>query len=172
VIGVDGNAEGMREMSWRASRKPARGGLPNLLFGRLSLADAPGELVGLADVLTLLLPWGSLLQAVAVPELDALRRLKACARAGARVRFLYGYGAEREAAAVKELGLPALGTAPVLSHLEQAYAVAGLRVRGQYLGSEAIRGLASTWAKKLAFSDSKRVFVEFLGEMKPPYQSA
>jgi 16S rRNA (adenine(1408)-N(1))-methyltransferase len=166
VIGVDGNSDGMRQMAWRASRKPARGGLPNLLFGRLSLADAPGELVCLADMLTVLLPWGSLLQAVAVPELDALRRLQACARAGARARFLFGYGAGPEAAAVKKLRLPALGTEPGLSHLEQAYALAGFRVRGRYLAPEAIRRVASTWAKKLAFSAGKRVFVELLGEVE------
>ncbi|HEY1126760.1 MAG TPA: hypothetical protein VGF83_03290 [Actinomycetota bacterium] len=166
MIGVDGSVDRMRELSWRASRKPARGGLPNLLFGQLSLADAPGELVGLADVLTVLLPWGSLLRAVAVPELDALKRLTACARLGARVRFLFGYGAGPEAAAVKELGLPALGTEPGLRRLEQAYALAGFRVRGRTLASEAIRQVGSTWAKKLAFSDGKRVFVELLGEVE------
>jgi hypothetical protein len=89
VIGVDANVDALRESSRRFAVKPARGGLPNALLGRLALADAPGELVGLADSLTVLLPWGSLLRAVAVPDRDALRALRRICRTGAELRVVF-----------------------------------------------------------------------------------
>jgi len=157
VIGTDANADGLREISRRASRKPARGGLPNVLFGRLSLEDAPGELAQLADAITVLFPWGSLLRAVAVPECEALRRLALIGKPGARFRFLHGYGVGREARAVDELGLPALGDPSTLRALEDAYAEA------RYVSREEVALIQTTWAKKIAFSDHERVFVELSG---------
>jgi len=163
VIGTDANADGLREISRRASRKPARGGLPNVLFGRLSLEDAPGELAQLADAITVLFPWGSLLRAVAVPECEALRRLALIGKPGARFRFLHGYGVGREARAVDELGLPALGDPSTLRALEDAYADAGLRLEARYVSREEVALIQTTWAKKIAFSDHERVFVELSG---------
>ncbi len=163
IIGVDANPALMREISHRASRKPARGGLPNALFGQLSLEDAPGELVGLTDALTVLFPWGSLLRAVAVPE-DGLRNLAALGKPGCRVHFLYGYGG-REARWVEELGLPALGTSEALGALESAYAAAGLAVAARYAPREGIARVETTWAKKIAFSHTERIFVEIRGKI-------
>ena len=113
VIGVDATAEGLRDASRRLAAKASRGGLPNSLLGRLSLADAPGELAGLADSLTVLLPWGSLLAAVARPNEAALRSLRALCKAGAQVRVLFGYGVEPEGAAALRAALSAGQPVPV-----------------------------------------------------------
>ena len=154
----------MCEVSQRASRKLARGGVPNVLFGRLSLAEAPGDLLGLADVLTVLFPWGSLLRAIAAPD-TGLRKLAAIGKQGARIHFLYGYGSE-ESAVLKEVGLPALGSGAALRHLENAYAAAGLQVEANYVARGDVASVESTWAKKLAFSPSARAFVEIRGTIQ------
>jgi len=151
----------MSDVSRRASRKAARGGVPNVLFGRLSLEEAPGDLIGLADVLTVLFPWGSLLRAVACPD-AGLRKLAALGKHDGRIHFLYGYGS-RESAVVKELGLPELGNDDLLSHLEREYAASGLQVEAHYAAREYVASVESTWAKKLAFSLSARAFVEIRG---------
>jgi 16S rRNA (adenine(1408)-N(1))-methyltransferase len=132
VIGVDANADLLREISHRASRKPARGGVPNALFGRLSLEESPGELAQLA----------------------------ALGKPGARIRFLYGYGATREGRKVDALGLPEIGGSSALRALERAYSAAGFEVRGRYVSCEEVALVQSAWAKKLAFSGVERVFVE------------
>jgi 16S rRNA (adenine(1408)-N(1))-methyltransferase len=160
VIGVDANADLLREIAHRASRKPARGGVPNALFGRLSLEESPGELAQLADSLTVLFPWGSLLRAVAVPQVGALEKLAALGKPGARIRFLYGYGATREGRKVDALGLSEIGGSSALRALERAYSAAGLEVRGRYVSCEEVALVQSAWAKKLAFSGVERVFVE------------
>lgn len=151
----------MREVSQRASRKPARGGVPNVLFGRLSLEEAPGDLIGLADRLTVLFPWGSLLRAVAAPD-AGLRKLAALGKRGGRIHFLYGFGSRESAA----LGLPELGGGHLLSHLENAYAVVGLQIEARYAAREDVSLVGSTWAKKLAFSPSARAFVEIRGTIQ------
>jgi 16S rRNA (adenine(1408)-N(1))-methyltransferase len=161
VIGVDANAELLREVSHRATRKPARGGLTNALFARLSLEESPGKLARLADSLTVLFPWGSLLRAVAAPQVGALEKLAALGKPGASI--LYGYGATRENRTADALGLPELGGPSVLRTLEREYAAAGLEVRGRYLSREEVASVQSSWAKKLAFSGIERVFVELNG---------
>ncbi len=160
MIGVDANAELLREILHRATRKPARGGVPNALFGRLSLEESPGELARLADSLTVLFPWGSLLRAVAVPQVGALEKLAALGKPGAGIRFLYGYGATRESRTVEALELPELGGPSALRTLERGYAAAGLDVRARYVSREEVASVQSSWGKKLAFSGIERVFVE------------
>jgi len=151
----------MSEVSHRAACKPARGGVPNVLFGRLSLEEAPGDLIGLADRLAVLFPWGSLLRAVAAPN-TALRKLAALGKPGGRVHFLYGYGSEESTA----LGLPELGCGDVLHNLESAYAAAGLQVEARYAAREFVASVESTWAKKLAFSRRARAFIEIRGTIQ------
>lgn len=149
VIGIDANADALREASARATRKPSRGGVTNVIFARLALEEMPGDLEGLATELTVLLPWGSLLRAVAAGEVSTLRRT---CRAGARVRVVFGYGAEDGT-----LGLPAIDRA----RLEAAYRHAGFEVTCRPLAD--IGSVSTTWAKKLAFSGKARPFVELAG---------
>jgi len=151
----------MRQVSQRASRKPTRGGVPNVLFGRLSLEEAPGDLIGLAELLTVLFPWGSLLRAVAAPDVG-LRKIAAIGKRGGRVHFLYCYGSRESAA----LGLPELGGSHALIHLENGYAAAGLQVEARYAAPEDVALVESTWAKKLAFSPSARTFIEIRGTIQ------
>lgn len=161
AIGVDANGENLREVSWRAGRKPARGGRPNALFGRLSLDEAPGELEGLADRLTVNLPWGTLLRAVALPDGEALRRLAAIGKPGASVRFVFGYGGAEEG-----LSLPALAGAGALERLRCGYQDAGLRVAVRALPAGEVRQLPTTWAGKLAAPGARpRPFVEVTGRI-------
>ena len=167
VIGTDANPDGLWAISQRAARKPSRGGLVNLLFGRLSLQDAPGELIHIADAVTVLFPWGTLLQALAVPEAEALRKIAFIGKPGARVRFLFGYGTGKEARTMRELKLPPLEDPSVLRHLELAYADAGLQVEARYASREEVSSVKSTWAKKMTFSDAARAFVELSGRVGP-----
>ncbi len=135
-VGVDAIADNLRDASRRA--------LPNSLFGRLALEDAPGELVGLADRLTVLFPWGSLLRAIADAEPGPLARLRAICRPGADVRFVFELACDPR-------------------DLERRYLDAGLALAGTPLPVERARAIPTTWAKKLGFSGRPRSFWEFRG---------
>lgn len=159
-IGVDASADGLREASRRLATKPARGGLSNALLGALALEQAPGELVGLADTLTVLLPWGSLLRAVALPEHAGLARLRALCKPGAQLRVVFGYGAG-DPLAVQ--ALPLRDGAAELAALCEGYRAAGFAVTARPICREEVGELPTTWAKKLAFSGNQRRFVELVG---------
>jgi 16S rRNA (adenine(1408)-N(1))-methyltransferase len=132
-----------------------------VLFGRLALADAPGELAGLADELTVLLPWGSLLAAVARPDAGGLAGLRALCKPGAAVRIVFGYGAA-EVAAIRDLDLPPLDDAAG-AQLAAAYRAAGVDVRARFPLLDEVRALPTSWAKRLAFSGRERRFMELRG---------
>jgi len=135
-VGVDAICDNLVDASRRAP--------PNALFGRLALEDAPGELAGLADSLTVLFPWGSLLRAVSSPDPSALARLRDLCNPGAVVRFVFEH---------------TLAPEP----LEAAYREAGLALIGQPLSVEEARALPTTWAKKLGYSGRPRQFRDFQG---------
>ena len=64
VIGIDASAASMAEASRRAARAPAKGGVANAVFAVAAAEAPPAELYGIADVITVVLPWGSLLRGV------------------------------------------------------------------------------------------------------------
>jgi 16S rRNA (adenine(1408)-N(1))-methyltransferase len=63
VLAIDASHAAMRESSWRAARSARRGGLPNVVFLASSLERLPRQLSGLASLVTVHFPWGSLLDA-------------------------------------------------------------------------------------------------------------
>ena len=62
LIGLDANAASMAESSRRAARAARNGALGNALFVVASAADLPAELRGIASLVTVRFPWGSLLR--------------------------------------------------------------------------------------------------------------
>ncbi len=164
-LGLDAVAGNLGEASRLAARKPERGGLPNALFGRLSLEQAPGELAGLADHLTVLLPWGSLLRAVARPEADGLARLCALCKPGASLEFLFGYDRAVDGAAVEALELLPLQE----ERLARAYRDLGFEVTVRPQTTPGLRQLPTTWAQKLTRGARRpgadRRFVLVLGKV-------
>lgn len=120
----------------------------NALFGRLALADAPGQLAGIADRLTVLFPWGSLLAAVSGRDPAGLARLRRMCRPGAAVHLLFEPTSDP-------------GELPAL------LAAGGLDLRGRTVPVEEARSLPTTWAKKLGYSGRRRAFWEFRGVARP-----
>ena len=139
MIGVDAVVENLRAQARKLAAKPARGGLPNALLGRLALADAPGALEGIAHRLTVLLPWGALLAAVAQPQADGLAALRAICRKAPAVRFVFGYGPEADGTRVQELALPAIDDDAGLTALSTRYRAARFAVRARAVSVADIR---------------------------------
>ncbi len=85
VIGVDALDEPMGEIAAKSARKPARGGRPNLLLFRAAIEALPPELVGIADEVSVQLPWGSLLEGIVLAHADVLGGLAALCAPAARL---------------------------------------------------------------------------------------
>ena len=160
MLAADANADGLREISRKAALKPAKGGVPNLLCARYSLEDtANGELEQFADSLSVILPWGSLLTSVAMPEEGrGLSLLRSLLKPNARVEILFGYSEKTDPG----LSLPSL-TSARMRELESLYAGQGLRVKAAPVSLDQLKQVPSDWAKKLAWSGKERPFVSLSG---------
>lgn len=86
-IGVDANAAGMREVSWRATRRTERGGAPNVWFIRAAAEALPEALFSIADEIHVQYPWGSLRRILLLPDPEGLAALAAIGKPGAIFRI-------------------------------------------------------------------------------------
>ena len=83
------------------------------------------------------------------------------------MRVVFGYGGA-DAGGVAGLGLPDAGAAGFAPALVAAYAGAGVRAALRPLPLAELRGLPTTWAKKLAFAGRARAFWEVAGVVAGP----
>jgi 16S rRNA (adenine(1408)-N(1))-methyltransferase len=88
VLAIDASHAAMREASWRVTRSARRGGVPNAVFVASSLEVLPAQLAGLAALVTVHFPWGSLLDAAIGRDAAGADRLAALAAPGGRLRML------------------------------------------------------------------------------------
>ncbi|HEX6656020.1 MAG TPA: class I SAM-dependent methyltransferase [Candidatus Limnocylindria bacterium] len=93
VLAIDAGHAGMRESSWRASRKA----VVNALFVASSLERLPPELSGIASLVSVHFPWGTLLNAAIGRDLAGTDRLATLVASGGMLRMLVS-AAERDAA--------------------------------------------------------------------------
>jgi 16S rRNA (adenine(1408)-N(1))-methyltransferase len=144
VIGVDASAAGMAEASRRAAAKPRRGGRPNALFVAAAAEALPAELNGLAELVTVHFPWGSLLRGLLGPEPAVLGGIARVLRPGARLDLLVSVTDRDHGAGSRPLDAEAIAA------LAPAYAREGLEL-GQPRPATAaeIAATRSTWGKRL-----------------------
>lgn len=152
-IGIDANAAGLRELSNRAFR--AR--VPNLLYVRAAAEDLPTELAGLADRVSVVLPWGSLLAAVARPSVSVLSGVRALCQPDAKLTVVLALDADRDRSQVQRLGLATPLGDDLESRLTHGYREAGFRILSLRT-SEELRRWPSTWASRLAWGRSQSVW--------------
>ena len=165
-IGIDANTEPLRKISMKATRKPAKGGAPNVLFLQAAIEELPSELANTADEIHIHFPWGSLLRAVASGDLDVLRNLRRIAARNCLLEVVIGIDAERDRAEVERLELPALSDNYLTKTLAPRYEAAGFEFKES--GTVAAADwphLKSSWARRLQGNEQREV-VYFIAEAR------
>jgi|1186.fasta_scaffold136863_2 16S rRNA (adenine(1408)-N(1))-methyltransferase len=165
-IGLDPVREALREISAKAAKKPARGGLPNVLFVMGSVEDLPGPLAGLADLVTINYPWGSLLRALVVPEPGILERMIAVMKPGARISILFNYSVFEDSDYVARLALPDLSPERIREELVPVYRQRGLEIGEVRLLEDSEVPHRTTWGQHLVLG-SKRKTLLLTGQYTP-----
>jgi 16S rRNA (adenine(1408)-N(1))-methyltransferase len=151
-IGIDANPARARELSNRAFR--AR--MPNLVYVRAAVEDLPAELAGLADRISIVLPWGSLLAAVARPSMSLLEGIRALCQPNATLTVVLAIDHDRDGSELERLGLAAIVRGDLEGHLKVTYCEAGFLVRAvRTLRAEELRQWPSTWARPLAWGRAR-----------------
>jgi 16S rRNA (adenine(1408)-N(1))-methyltransferase len=145
VVGVDANAAGMATASRRAAAAPRRGGRPNALFVVAAAEALPRELDGVADLVTVHFPWGSLLRGLLAADPAIMAGLTRLLRPGATLSMLLS-STDRD---------HGVGVAPIrretLQALAGAYAAWGLTVTVARPATAAdVAAAHSTWGRRLA----------------------
>ena len=149
-IGIDANPSQLEKISEKIHRKPAKGGLPNVLFIQAPVEALPPELDGVADELHIHFPWGSLLRAVASGDEAVLRRLRRMCASGALLEVIIGLDPQRDQSEIAGLGLEPITAEFLAMTLVPRYEAVGFAVLEKGLLSPAEwPQLKTSWAKRL-----------------------
>jgi 16S rRNA (adenine(1408)-N(1))-methyltransferase len=156
-IGLDADADSMRDASARAVRQPTRGGVANIAFVAAGADELPGALAAVADEVTVVLPWGSLLRAVLAAD-SAVGGLVALLRPGGKLELLLSV-AQSDVA----VGAPPFDAdqAAALAAEYERLGLARLEVR---LADEAdVERLGSSWGRRLGIPRRRQAWLLSFG---------
>lgn len=150
VFGMEPVKENMRESSRKAGRKPQRGGIANVAYVWARAERPPTELAGRGDEIHVTLPWGRLLDGLALGDPDVLGGLGALAAPGASVDATLNCEIWGTNVPVRTAHLPELTPDYVWQNLGGHYAAAGLLLtHARMLTPDEVRAVRSPWAKRL-----------------------
>jgi 16S rRNA (adenine(1408)-N(1))-methyltransferase len=156
-VAVDPDADALSEYAYRASRKPARGGVENAHFIVASVEQLPPELTGVAALVRVNFPWGSLLRALLEPNPATLQALIRLAPGG-RFEIVFSYDPKHDTSAFTGGVLPALDEANIADVLVPAYRAAGLDPTDQHrLTQDEALAIPSTWGRRLLHARQRNV---------------
>lgn len=149
-IGIDANARPLEKISEKIHRKPAKGGLPNVLFLQAAVEDLPPELNGVADEVHIHFPWGSLLGVVATGNEAILTNLRRICSPNALLEILIGFDPVRDVSELARLEIPSLSLNYIDSVLATRYERSGFAIieRGVLPQSE-WADVRTSWARRL-----------------------
>jgi len=155
-IGIDADRNGLIEYSRKASKKPSKGGVGNLLYLIANVENLPVEMAGIADEVTIILPWGSLLQGIVNSDPVYLRNIRSVTKEGAVLRIYLNYDVKYEPVEMERKGLPELTEEHVRTNMVPEYQNAGIRITGyRFMENEEARNIPSTWTRKLGFGRAR-----------------
>ncbi len=151
VVGMDANASGMEASSSRALRKPARGGVANVVYVAASVESWPTVLWGRASEVSVVLPWGRLMSGLLLGSPDIVGGVARLGRPGASVRIVLNGEVWGDPVPVEAQDLPEPTVGLVRDELAPTWRAAGLVVdEAWWLSPEEIAGIPSTWARRLS----------------------
>ncbi len=128
------------------------------MFIQAAAEDLPDGLFGIADRVTINLPWGSLLRAVVLPDAEVLRGIRRLIKPGGILEVVTAIDAVRDRQELERLGLPSLTDRHLDVDLIRSYQNAGFR-RAENMNSEPEdeSPIGTTWGKRLSRSPGRLV---------------
>ena len=151
VIGIDANAASMAEASRRAAGPARKGGLENALFVMAAAEAPPHELRALAERVTVLFPWGSLLRGCLGADAVVAEGIAALLAPAGTLELLV--------APTDRDGLDGLPTDPhgVIAAATRTFDALGLQlIEARSATDVQVRASGSTWARRLLSNPTTR----------------
>jgi 16S rRNA (adenine(1408)-N(1))-methyltransferase len=167
-IAVDPDSDALSESAFRASRKPARGGVDNAAFVIASVERLPPDLQGLAARLRINFPWGSLLRAFLQPDPAILRSVAGLATPEGAFEVVFSYHPDHDTNAFIGDPVPPLEIRYIESVLAPAWGEAGLHVTLHHrLTQDEALAIPSSWGRRLLHARPRDVYY-VAGSVSPP----
>lgn len=160
-VGLDPDASAMAEYAYRASRKPARGGVENVLHVVASVEQLPAELAGVAERVVVNYPWGSLLRGLLAPERAFVAALASLGLPGASIEIVLTYDPAHDHGATPDgTKLMAPSEQWIAEGMAPRFEETGVRLEEWRLVSrdEAL-AVPSTWGRRLLHGREREVYL-------------
>jgi len=153
-IGIDPVANQMFETSTKAQKRK----MMNILYVNGSVEAVPVMLEGIADSITVILPWGSLRDGIVKANTDVLTGLRFLGKPGTKLTIWIGYDDKHDATEIKLRELPHLSKTHFLGLLN-LYKKSGINIENvSLLDNAELKSLESDWAKRLAYGNHRNTF--------------
>jgi 16S rRNA (adenine(1408)-N(1))-methyltransferase len=154
-IGVDPAEKQLQKYSRKVIRKK----MDNVLFVVGSAENLPTELEKAADIVNILLPWGSLLNYVANCNLEVMEGIKKLLKPAGKLNLLFGYAERSEPTETERLDLEKLDEEYLKKVLIPSYEKLGLLcTHFEGLSFDKLREFETSWSKKLSFGKDRPMF--------------
>jgi len=140
-LGIDANAAGLRDVSFRASRKPSRGGVSNVWFIRAAVETLPAGLEQLADHITIFYQWRRLLDGILKPDPAVIRPIALLGKPGAQILICINESALHPGTRLAD----PVDCSALLARLEPPYAEVGIVLTVCQIAS----GPGTTWGDRV-----------------------
>lgn len=148
-IGIDPAEKNMVETSGKIGAKPSRGGVENLTLICSTIEDAPDDLSGIADRVTVNFPWGALQRIVVTPEIEGMKKIRMLMKSGATLEVFLNMFIFEDGAVAERDNLPNVDLGYIDSHLRAEYKKLGLEITEFKEISPGELGRHSKWSGKL-----------------------
>ena len=157
-VGIDPNTRPLQKISQKIYRKPAKGGAPNALFIQASVENLPEELNGIANEVHVHFPWGSLLRAVALGELNELGGIRSLCTSNALLKVTIGLDEQRDSSEIHRLALQPLSPGFLSGELCERYLAARFEIiEYRCIPPVDWPGLGTSWAKRLQGGHTRKI---------------
>jgi 16S rRNA (adenine(1408)-N(1))-methyltransferase len=166
VVGIDALDAPMEETAAKGLRKPAKGGRSNLVLLRASVEAMPPELDGIADEVSVVLPWGRLLEGLVLGDAAVVGGLAAIMAEDARIAVTLNGEIWVDSLPNRYADLPVPTPEYVTEVVVPAFAAARVDVdvdEVRVLSASDAKSIATTWARKLGHGRAHPTFVHFEG---------
>ncbi|GAB4284404.1 MAG: hypothetical protein Kow0081_1550 [Candidatus Dojkabacteria bacterium] len=158
-IGIEPNEKALEKVTKQIYKKPAKGGLENIIFLKASVQQVDSSLFHSADEVFVSFPWGSLLEGIVKADPEVIFGIKNVLKNGAIASFTLAYDDKYEENYLKERQMPKLN----LEFLETTFAAKlkefGLTLKlARLMQDGEKKNIKSSWGKKILEKRDREVY--------------
>lgn len=158
-VGADANFKGLEEIAKKAKKKPAKGGLNNVIFIHGVAENLPNELESIFDEIQINFPWGSLLEGIITVDTEIIRNIKMVGKNMGKLVITTTYDDKFEENFRLERELPELDFEYLEGEFKDKMLLEGIKITDVHLLNEEEKDrISSPWGKKILSSRDREVF--------------